>query len=81
MPIFEYQCKECSDKYEILHKSLSSNEKIECPSCGSLKNSKLFSAFSSTVSSSSSFGGCADGSCGMPAPPAGGCSSGMCGLN
>lgn len=81
MPIFEYQCSECSSKYEVLHKSTSSQDLVNCPDCGSEKNRKLFSAFSASVSSTQSFGGCADGSCSIPAAPVGGCSGGMCGLN
>lgn len=79
MPVFEYQCNECKNKYEILHKSSTSDENTDCPICGSEKNKKLFSAFSATVSSSSP--GCADGSCGIPAAASGGCPGGMCGLN
>lgn len=81
MPIFEYQCSDCNSKYEVLHKSTSSQESVECPECGSDRNKKLFSAFSASVSNTPSFGGCADGGCSVPAPPAGGCAGGMCGLN
>lgn len=86
MPIFEYRCDDCSKKFEILHKSSVSAEDIMCPECGSVHNKKLFSAFSPKAGSSSSsdFGGCADGACN----PGGGhqhsggcCGGGMCGMN
>lgn len=80
MPIFEYQCKECNSKYEILHKSSEKMEDIECPECHSKKHIKLISTFSTTFSSSSDLGGCSDGSCGMNYS-GGGCANGMCGLN
>ncbi len=80
MPIFEYKCEECTNKFEVLLKSSASEEKINCPKCGSVKNKKLFSAFSASVQSSSS-GGCADGYCTPKAQSSCGCSSGSCGLN
>lgn len=82
MPVFEYQCKDCSSKYEIFHKSHTSEEKIVCPVCNSLEHKKLFSSFSASVSGSYSsmpVSDCSTGSCGLPATS--GCASGMCGLN
>lgn len=81
MPIFEYKCSDCESKFDFLHKSISNIEEVSCPSCGSANSKKLLSTFSSSMGSSSDFGGCASGSCGVPALPAGGCASGMCGLN
>ncbi len=81
MPIFEYKCKECNTKYEVLHKSAENKDDVFCPECKSPKHEKLLSVFSSSNSSSSSdFGGCSTGSCGIPSY-GGGCSNGMCGLN
>jgi putative FmdB family regulatory protein len=80
MPVFEYKCKDCETKYEVLHKSSEKQEDIYCPSCRSAKHVKLISSFSANVSGSSDFGGCSDGSCGMPYS-GGGCANGMCGLN
>jgi len=81
MPIFEYKCGDCDSKYEVLHKSLSNQQEVECPECGSKNSKKLLSSFSASMGSSSNFdGGCATGNCGIPAPT-GGCASGMCGLN
>lgn len=78
MPVFEYQCKECSSKYEIYHKSLNSSEKIECPSCGSGNSKKLFSSFAASIENAAG-GSCASGNCGIPSAPS--CANGMCGLN
>ncbi|MBU1096932.1 MAG: zinc ribbon domain-containing protein [Bacteroidetes bacterium] len=81
MPIFEYRCQSCNNKFDYLHKSVSNIETVNCPECGSEENKKLLSSFSASMGSTSSYGGgCADGSCGIPAPT-GGCSSGLCGLN
>ncbi|MCU7492151.1 MAG: FmdB family zinc ribbon protein [Bacteroidota bacterium] len=83
MPVFEYRCRECNTKFDVLHKSHNSQEEVVCPRCKSKDNKKLLSSFSASVSSGShehSFGGCEHGSCGM-ADSLGGCPSGMCGLN
>ena len=79
MPLFEYQCKSCNSKYEVLHKSTLKQAEVSCPSCSSKENKKLFSTFSANVSSESSGSSCASGNC--DTPYSGGCSSGMCGLN
>ena len=81
MPIFEYQCKDCNNVYDVLHKGTEKSEDVFCPDCKSTKHVKLISTFSSVVSSGSSVeGGCQSGSCGMPSY-GGGCANGMCGLN
>ena len=83
MPVFEYQCKDCSGKYEVFHKSVSSGEEVACPSCSSTESKKLFSTFSASMNGTSSSipdSSCATGNCGVPAPAAGGCASGMCGI-
>jgi putative FmdB family regulatory protein len=78
MPLFEYQCKSCNTKYEVLHKSTEKTEDVTCPECRSKESKKLLSSFSASMGTSSS-GGCASGNCDMPY--GGGCQSGMCGLN
>ena len=75
MPIFEYRCGDCSTKFEVLHKSHSSEEKITCPECKSENNKKLFSSFSSSMENVS-------GSYGSYEPAAdAGCSTCGCGGN
>ena len=43
MPLFEYKCEKCENKFESL--VLSSDEEICCPDCGSTNLEKLFSTF------------------------------------
>lgn len=84
MPIFEYRCSDCDNKFEVLHRSSTNQKEVSCPECQSANVSKLLSAFSANVpaGSSASAGSCATGNCDIPsAPPVGGCASGMCGLN
>lgn len=82
MPVFEYRCKECNTKFDVLHKSYNNQEEVVCPKCKSKDNKKLLSSFSASVSGSSehTFGGCENGNCGF-SDQHGGCASGMCGLN
>ncbi len=79
MPIYEYRCEKCSKKFDILHKSSLSEEKIMCPACGSLENKKVFSTFAAKSSSGDDPGSCGDGSPGMQA--SGGCRGGSCSHN
>ncbi|MBN1638628.1 MAG: zinc ribbon domain-containing protein [Ignavibacteriales bacterium] len=78
MPVFEYQCKECSTKFEILHKSSVNQEEIICPKCNSRNAKKLFSTFSASMETSGS--SCESGNCGL-ANNYPSCANGMCGLN
>ena len=46
MPIHEYVCDECDAEFERLILGLTkNNDRIDCPSCGSIKVSKEFSSF------------------------------------
>jgi len=79
MPIFEYKCSACNNKFEYLHKSSTVQEEVLCPVCNSNKNRKLFSSFSANVSSNlHSPSECSSGQCQTPTT---GCSNGLCGLN
>ncbi|MCE1189053.1 MAG: zinc ribbon domain-containing protein [Ignavibacteria bacterium] len=80
MPVFEYNCLECDNKYEVLVKTSKAEDDVVCPKCNSKNRKKLFSSFSAQgFSQSYSAHGCSDGSCAMN--NAGTCASGMCGLN
>ena len=51
MPIYEYRCSECGEKFEKLVRFSASTSEVECPKCGSQKADKLISAFSARTSS------------------------------
>ncbi len=69
MPVFEYKCKKCGEKFEKL--VIGKSEKIVCEKCGSEELEKLFSTFGfssgskfkSSVSSKSSCSTCSLTSC------------------
>jgi len=61
MPIYEYRCMECEEKFEKLVRLSTSTSDIECPKCGEQKAEKLISTFcarmsSATVASASACG-------------------------
>ena len=79
MPMYEYKCSECNTKFDVLHKPTVIQEDVLCPACDSKEIKKLFSSFSSNVSSNShSPNECSSGQCQTPASS---CSNGLCGLN
>ena len=72
MPIYEYSCKECQSRFEVL--VMGQKTDVTCPKCGGKRNSREFSVFgmksvsaggSSTFTSSSgsACGGCTASSC------------------
>lgn len=42
MPIFEYQCRNCQHKFEVMLKT-KKEAPGKCPQCGSIELNKLFS--------------------------------------
>ena len=75
MPIFEYVCRECNHRFELLVQG--STEAAACPQCKTTKLDKQFSAFGvgATTSWTSAAGPGACGSCGDPRGP------GACSMN
>jgi len=51
MPIYEYRCLECGERFEKLVRLSTSTSEIECPRCGERKVEKLLSLFSARMSS------------------------------
>jgi putative FmdB family regulatory protein len=54
MPIYEFQCKECNNKFEVLVRN--SSQTVKCPACSSDKLERLFSLFGFSSKGSSSKG-------------------------
>ena len=47
MPLYEYQCKTCESKFEVLQGINEANDELACPDCNSLNTTKIFSLFAS----------------------------------
>jgi len=45
MPIFDYKCKKCGKKVELIVLSSSEKGELKCPHCGSADIEKMFSSF------------------------------------
>lgn len=56
MPLYEYECKNCKEKFEELVQSANSSKTPSCPSCGSNETEKKLSVFGSLGGSSSKAG-------------------------
>jgi putative FmdB family regulatory protein len=70
MPIYEYVCDDCGERYERI--VMNQSTKVACPKCASPKHTVQLSVFAapangSKISSNSgpgSGGGCCGGACG-----------------
>lgn len=45
MPIYEYRCSECGQEFEKWLRSMSTQDNVCCPSCGSQRVNKAVSIF------------------------------------
>jgi putative FmdB family regulatory protein len=70
MPLYEYRCRSCAGRFEVLQRVGEGAESVLCPECGGREVSKQLSTFAAGASGSSgstSFapaGGCGGGGCG-----------------
>ncbi|MGB9628041.1 MAG: FmdB family zinc ribbon protein [Thermodesulfobacteriota bacterium] len=60
MPIYEYECRKCGERFEVLQRINEDNSRIRCPRCNADAPQRVLSSFSSgSVRSSAS---CSTGS-------------------
>lgn len=74
MPIYEYRCESCSEKFDVLTRFAERDQAQMCPSCESTKTRVLVSSFafagtgeaseSADFGGGESTGGCCGGGCG-----------------
>ena len=70
MPIYEYQCTECGERFEVRQAIGEDGSNLSCPKCHAQNLKRLFSSFFSSGSSTTEPS--------VPSCPT--CSSGVCGL-
>ncbi|TKJ31780.1 MAG: FmdB family transcriptional regulator [Chloroflexi bacterium B3_Chlor] len=64
MPIYEYRCHDCGEKFEKLVRTSSDRTELSCPNCGSKQAEKLMSLFgTSGFSATPNFTSSANESC------------------
>lgn len=61
MPIYEYECKSCGEKFELRRRMDDSDADIKCPQCGATHPKRAFSAFATGFATGSLGGACAPG--------------------
>jgi putative FmdB family regulatory protein len=71
MPIYEYQCAKCGEKFEVRQGIGEDGSSLACPKCHTPKPERLVSSFFSPGSSKiepleSSCPTCSSGVCGLP---------------
>ncbi len=51
MPIYEYRCRECGERFELRRSINDSDSEIKCPKCQAKHPERLVSLFASSSSS------------------------------
>ena len=51
MPIYEYECRKCGEKFELRRNIADSDSEVGCPKCGAENPLRVFSVFSTGSSS------------------------------
>ena len=54
MPIYEYQCRKCDERFESFRAISDSDDNVECPKCGEKDSRRIISAVFSRNSSGKS---------------------------
>lgn len=52
MPIYEYECQECRERFQVLQGMNEGSESVACPKCNAKAPKRLMSMFGSNVSAS-----------------------------
>jgi putative FmdB family regulatory protein len=74
MPIYEYKCQDCGNRFEKLVRRSADADALVCPSCGEKHLTQELSTFAAHAGGSKPAE--------MPVCPSGRCSNpGMCGMN
>jgi len=45
MPIYEYECTSCGERFELRRSIADSDSEIKCPKCGAKHPRRVFSVF------------------------------------
>jgi putative FmdB family regulatory protein len=54
VPIYEYRCSQCAEKFETFVRSSAAAAEVECPKCHSPEVKKVFSVFGTSGFSTAS---------------------------
>lgn len=45
MPIYEYLCRNCNEKFSLLIRRIGASDTVQCPGCGAANMERLLSTF------------------------------------
>ncbi|MFC1914231.1 zinc ribbon domain-containing protein [Chloroflexota bacterium] len=45
MPIYEYECPTCGNKFELRRSMTDTDNEVKCPRCGAENSRRIFSMF------------------------------------
>jgi putative FmdB family regulatory protein len=62
MPVYEYECPKCGEKFELRRNIADKDSDISCPKCGAKAPKRILSLFSTTFPG----GSCTPSSHGAP---------------
>jgi len=54
VPIYEYECRKCKERFEVIQRISDDATDLQCPKCGADKVKKVLSGFFSTSGKSPS---------------------------
>lgn len=66
MPLYEYRCPRCQERFEVLQRVGDSAESVRCPECGAGSVERLLSTFAASAAGASSMSFADAGGCGRP---------------
>ncbi|PID76331.1 MAG: hypothetical protein CSB24_07245 [Deltaproteobacteria bacterium] len=58
MPIYEYKCQDCNQRFEEITSSAKNDQPVRCKSCNSVNTRRVISAAGYRVGSKASSSGC-----------------------
>ena len=68
MPLYEYSCRECGHRFEVLQRMGEGGERLTCPRCATPAPERRMSTFAGITGGASSrgesFAGCGSPACG-----------------
>ncbi len=79
MPIYEYRCRDCGDRFEVLQRLGEGADSLTCGGCGAGSLEKQFSTFATASSAASA--GAADGGGAIDCGAGACCGGGSCGFD
>ena len=66
MPLYEYDCSVCGERFEVLQRVGESAELVRCPGCGEGRIERRLSTFAAATGAGRGSAAEAPGACGRP---------------